>query len=125
MFYVDVPRTILYLWASLALVSMGVTACSSTLGNPVCSTSAAQLVWAHDQGVPAGTTGKTAIAEGLAQRIVKNDVPSMLSGSRLISLDMGALVAGAKFRGEFEERLKDVLKEVRSQSASCCRLGRV
>jgi ATP-dependent Clp protease ATP-binding subunit ClpB len=57
--------------------------------------------------------GKTAIAEGLAQRIVKNDVPVNLQGVRLIALDMGALVAGAKFRGEFEERLKAVLSEVK------------
>lgn len=57
--------------------------------------------------------GKTAIAEGLAQRIVKNDVPANLQGVRLIALDMGALVAGAKFRGEFEERLKAVLSEVK------------
>lgn len=52
------------------------------------------------------------VAEGLAQRIVKGDVPDNLRKTRLISLDMGALVAGAKFRGEFEERLKSVLKEV-------------
>ena len=56
--------------------------------------------------------GKTAIAEGLAQRISRNDVPDSLKDKRLVSLDMGALVAGAKFRGEFEERLKAVLKEV-------------
>lgn len=56
--------------------------------------------------------GKTAIAEGLALRIIREDVPESLKGTKLISLDMGALVAGAKFRGEFEERLKAVLKEV-------------
>ena len=56
--------------------------------------------------------GKTAIAEGLAQRIVAGDVPEGLKNRRLVGLDMGALVAGAKYRGEFEERLKAVLKEV-------------
>ena len=57
--------------------------------------------------------GKTAIAEGLAQRIVKGDIPETLKDRRIFSLDMGALIAGAKYRGEFEERLKAVLQEIK------------
>jgi ATP-dependent Clp protease ATP-binding subunit ClpB len=56
--------------------------------------------------------GKTAIVEGIAQRIVEGDVPDTLKDKRLVALDMGALIAGAKFRGEFEERLKAVIKEI-------------
>ena len=57
-------------------------------------------------------TGKTAIAEGLARRIVQGDVPDSLKGKRLISMDLGGMIAGAKYRGEFEDRLKAFLKEV-------------
>ena len=59
--------------------------------------------------------GKTAIAEGLALRIVKGDVPESLKDKKLLALDMGALIAGAKYRGEFEERLKSVLSEVQAE----------
>ena len=63
-------------------------------------------------------TGKTAIVEGLASRIVEGDVPDSLKGKRLLALDMGALVAGAKYRGEFEERLKGVIQDVTATEGS-------
>ena len=60
--------------------------------------------------------GKTAIVEGLAMRIIKGDVPTSLKDKKIWELDMGALVAGAKYRGEFEERLKAVLKEIKESN---------
>ena len=62
--------------------------------------------------------GKTAIVEGLAQRIAENDVPGTLQNKRLVTLDMGALVAGTKYRGEFEERLKKVVEEI-TKAGNC------
>ncbi len=63
-------------------------------------------------------TGKTAIVEGLARKIIENDVPDPLRNKQLLSLDMGALIAGAKYRGEFEDRLKAVIKEIESSDGS-------
>jgi ATP-dependent Clp protease ATP-binding subunit ClpA len=73
--------------------------------------------------------GKTAVVEGLAQRIVADDVPEALRGKQLYTLDLGALLAGARYRGDFEERLKRVLKEIRtrgrrSTSTGCMRWPR-
>lgn len=63
-------------------------------------------------------TGKTAIVEGLARKIIENDVPDTLRNKRLLSLDLGALIAGAKYRGEFEDRLKAVIKEIESSDGA-------
>ena len=59
--------------------------------------------------------GKTAVVEGLAQKIVKGEVPETLKDKQLYTLDLGALVAGSRYRGDFEERLKKVLKEIRTR----------
>jgi len=64
--------------------------------------------------------GKTAIVEGLAQKIVANQVPVTLADKQLYTLDLGALVAGSRYRGDFEERLKKVLKEIRTRVTSFC-----
>lgn len=64
--------------------------------------------------------GKTAIVEGLAQAIVKGDVPDHLSKKRLISLDLTLMIAGTKYRGQFEERIKAVMDEVKKMETSCC-----
>ena len=64
--------------------------------------------------------GKTAVVEGLAQAIDRGDVPETLRDKQLYSLDLGSLVAGSRYRGDFEERLKKVLKEIRTRSAMTC-----
>jgi ATP-dependent Clp protease ATP-binding subunit ClpB len=61
-------------------------------------------------------TGKTAVAEGLALRMAKNDVPDSLKGKEIVSLDLGLLIAGTKYRGEFEERLKGLMKEIENSN---------
>jgi ATP-dependent Clp protease ATP-binding subunit ClpA len=64
--------------------------------------------------------GKTAIAEGLAKRIVEGDVPEVLKDATIFSLDMGTLLAGTRYRGDFEERLKQVVKELEEYPGACC-----
>ena len=64
--------------------------------------------------------GKTAVVEGLAQKINAGDVPETLKGKQVYSLDLGSMVAGSRYRGDFEERLKKVLKEIRPAATSCC-----
>ena len=64
--------------------------------------------------------GKSAIVDALAQRIVAGDVPDVIAGKRLVQLDIAAMVAGAKYRGEFEERIKAVARNSRTITAYCC-----
>jgi ATP-dependent Clp protease ATP-binding subunit ClpA len=81
----------------------------------LCRRSKNNPLYVGDPGV-----GKTAIAEGLAKRIVEGDVPDVLSDAVIYSLDMGALLAGTRYRGDFEERLKQVVKELEDLPAPCC-----